>query len=81
MPRYFFHLRDHAERLLDPQGQVIDSPDAIAETALHEARAILSHEALTGRINLDQRIEVEDKAGNIVHTLQFADAVTILRRK
>jgi hypothetical protein len=77
MPRYFFHLRDHTERLIDPQGQMIDNPEAIAEAALFEARSILSHEVLSGSMNLDQRIEVEDRAGNVVHTLNFRDAVTI----
>jgi len=77
MPRYYFHLRDHSERLLDPDGTVIETAEAIAERALREARAILSHEVLSGTVNLNQRIEVEDKDGQVVHTLEFADAVTI----
>ncbi len=81
MPRYFFHLRDDVERLLDPQGKEIASPGGVAEAALREARAILSHEVLSGTVNLDQRIEVEDGAGNLVHTLQFEEAVTIVRHR
>jgi len=46
--------------------------------ALKEARAVISQEALEGEINLGQRIEIEDEAGNLVHSLSFADAVRII---
>ena len=77
MRRYFFHLHDHEDRLVDPLGQIFDNEEGAAKAALHEARAILSHEVIAGTLNLDQRIEIEDEDGKIVHTLQFRDAVTI----
>jgi len=79
MPLYYFHLRDHVERLLDPQGLSIEDPTKLGERALKEARAIISQDALAGVINLDQRIEVEDESHSVVYVLPFADAVRVVR--
>ena len=78
MPQYYFHLRDHKERLLDPQGREIRSPDDIPKIALNEARGIMSQDVLTGKLDLRQRLEVEDKLGRIVHSLRFSDAIKII---
>ncbi len=78
MSLYFFHLRDSIDILLDPEGRQLDGPDAIAQAALMDARSIIGHDAVNGRIMLNQHIDVEDECGNILHTLQFADAVEIV---
>jgi len=80
MPLYFFHLRDGEDVLLDPDGRDLSDDAAAAESALGEARSLLSHELLTGVIHLDQRIDVEDRGGRVVHTLFFADAIRIVGR-
>ena len=49
----------------------------ISDLALKEARAMISQDALGGRIMLNQYIEVRDDAGKLVHQLAFRDAVTI----
>lgn len=77
MPLYFFHLRDGDDILLDPDGRVLEGPEAIAQRALAEARALISEEARLGRIRLDQRIDVEDAGGQVVHRLPFDEAVEI----
>lgn len=77
MSRYYFHLRDGEDILLDEEGRPMDGPEAFREAALIEARAIISADAKGGRIRLDQRIDVEDASGNIVHSVEFADAVEI----
>jgi hypothetical protein len=77
MPVYYFHLRDGDDVLLDPDGRGLDGPEAIAQSALAEARALISDEARLGRIRLDQRIDVEDADGRMVHTLPFDQAVEI----
>lgn len=77
MPVYFFHLRDGDDVLLDPDGRALSGPESIAECALAEARALIGDEARLGRIRLDQRIEVEDAEGRVVHRLPFAEAVEI----
>lgn len=75
--RYFFHLRDGRNLLLDPDGRVLPDLKAVAAAALLEARAIIGADAKTGTMALDQRIDVEDEAGTIVHSLAFKDAVRI----
>ena len=78
MALYFFHLRDGIDILLDPEGRELTGPDGIAEAALKEARSIISHDAMIGRIILNQHIDIEDEFRNVVHTLRFADAVEIV---
>ena len=77
MPVYYFHLRDGDDILLDPDGRALEGPEAVAQCALAEARALISDEARLGRIRLDQRIEVEDSEGRVVHRLPFEQAVEI----
>ena len=77
MPQYFFHLRDGKDTLLDPEGSELSGIEAARHQALTEARSLISQEALAGVIKLDQRIEVEDDFGNLVHRLEFVDAVEI----
>jgi len=79
MPNYYFHLRDGGDLLIDPDGQILDGLDAVARAAMVEARALISADALGGRIKLAQRIEVEDDRGCVVHRLNFWDAVDIAR--
>jgi hypothetical protein len=75
--QYFFHLSDGHEVVIDAEGQTIADPAQIAVYALREARAMISQDALGGRINLDQYIEVRDASAKLVHQLSFRDAVTI----
>lgn len=78
MPVYFFHLRDGHDTLLDPDGRDLNGADAVARAALAEARALISDEARLGRIRLDQRIDVEDLDGRVVHSQPFDGAVEIV---
>lgn len=81
MAKYFFHLRDGEDSVLDDDGIALDGPDAVAAQALVEARSILSHDIRDGRIDLNQRIDVLDESGERVHTLHFIDAVEIVASK
>ena len=78
MAQYFFHLTDGRDVIIDSEGQDISEADRIGPHALKEARAIIAQDALSGRINLNQYIEVRDAAGKLVHQLSFRDAVTIV---
>ena len=77
MALYFFHLCDGGDALIDPDGRDIDDEAKVPDAALREARAIISQDALGGRIMLHQFIEVRNEAGKLIHTLAFRDAVTI----
>ena len=78
MARYYFHLRDGRDVLLDPEGLEPPDPGAVVAKALVAARSILSADALEGRLQLDLRIDVEDESGGLVHRLAFADAIAIV---
>ncbi|UZK67441.1 DUF6894 family protein [Sphingomonas sp. M1-B02] len=78
MSLYYFHLRDGTDIVLDPEGRELETKAAIVDTALHEARAILSEDARKGHLMLDQVIDVVDEAGAIVHRLHFIDALDIV---
>lgn len=74
---YYFHLTDGHQTLIDPDGRELANPNQIPVLALQEARAMIGQDALVGRINLNQYIEVRDEAGKLIHQLRFRDAVTI----
>jgi len=74
---YFFHLRNGQDVVLDPEGREVADPSLLSAAALKEARAIISQDALTGQIQLEQWLEVRDEAGEMMHQLHFKDAVTI----
>jgi hypothetical protein len=74
---YYFHLSDGHQALIDPEGREVADFSMISDLALKEARAMISQDALGGRIMLNQYIEVRDDAGKLVHQLAFRDAVTI----
>jgi hypothetical protein len=77
MPKFYFHLRDGTDQLLDPDGLEFSDADQIAETALEAARCCIAGDVRNGVVDLRYRIEVEDAAGKIVHALPFEDAVRI----
>jgi len=75
MPIYYFHITEAAGTILDLEGRDIDGHDLVVAAAITEARAILSADALTGIVDLESRIDVEDEDGRIVHRQRLADAV------
>ena len=78
MAKYFFHLSNDEEILLDAEGRELVS-EKVPSAALHEAREIISADARSGCIDLNQRIEVTGSSGDVVHGIDFEDAVEIIR--
>lgn len=78
MPRFYLHLRDGTDELLDPEGAELVNLRAAATRALKEARCIISDEVMAGRVKLAQRIDVEDPGGSVVYSLRFSQAVEIV---
>ena len=77
MTRYFLHLKDSTDEILDPDG--IELPaDAIPDAALRSARDCIAGDVKNGRIDLHYRIEVFSEDGELVHTLPFSDAVEVV---
>jgi len=76
--RYFFHLRDGSDQLLDPEGIELADLLAVKDKALFAARDTLSNEIKAGTLDLRYRIDVEDVEGNIVHSLRLEDAFEVI---
>lgn len=73
----FFQLRDGVDVLLDPEGIEVPNLEEAKRLALASAYDILAEDIRSGKLNLGHRIDVEDAAGNVVHTLRFRDLVEI----
>ena len=80
MPRYFFHLRDGTDTILDPDGMEMSSEE-VTGAALLQARDCIAGDVKRGRIDLHCHIDVHAEDGELVHSLSFADAVEVLAPK
>ena len=78
MARYFMHLRDGTEQLLDPEGLEYASLDAVRKAVLIAARDLMMGDIREGVIDFRFRIDVEDEAGEIIYSLPFKHAVNII---
>jgi hypothetical protein len=77
MPKYFLHLRDSTDEVLDPEG--IELPtEAVPGAALIAARDCMAGDVKDGQLDLRYRIDVHDDSGELVHSLPFPDAVEIV---
>ena len=79
MPRYYLQLRDHAEETLDLEGVECADGEALAAVVLFNARDVIAGDAKRGVVDLGFRIDAEDEAGKLAHSLLFTDAVKLLR--
>jgi hypothetical protein len=78
MARYFFHLRDGIDHVLDPDGCELPDLQAIKRVAMRSARDTLSNELRdNGHLDLRYRIDVEDADGQLVYSLPLEDAFKI----
>ena len=79
MARFFLHLRDHIDEVLDPDGVELVDMAAVRTTVLANARDVMSG-SLTcdGLIDFRYRIDAENTAGEIAYSLAFRDAVQIV---
>ena len=77
MPRYFMHLVDGDDHILDPDGAEMPR-EAVEGYALRCARDCIAGDVMRGDIDFSYRIEVHDEKDRIVHRLEFKDAVTIM---
>lgn len=80
MSLYFFHLRDGRDTLLDPEGRELVSLELVRRTALDDARTLIAADALDGLIDFNFHLDVEDSLGTIIHSVQFEDAVKVIRK-
>lgn len=78
MPRWYFHLYQSGDVLLDPEGVDIADIAAVRVRALSVARDLIAADAATGVLYLDTRLCIADAQGDGVFEIAFADAVAIV---
>ena len=78
MARYFMHLRDGTEELLDQDGREFPSLGALRDAVLFTARDVMMGDLRDGLLDLRFRIDAEDERGAIIYTLPFEHALSII---
>lgn len=78
MARYFFHLRDGTSELLDPEGAEFATLEAMRTAALVTARELIAHDIRDGVLDLRFRLEAESEGGELVYSLPFGSAISII---
>ena len=78
MTRYFMHLRNGTDQILDTEGLEYSTIDSVRKAVLVTARDLMTGDIRGGVIDLRYRIDVEDEAGAIIYTLPFKRAVNII---
>ena len=79
MPRYFLHLRDGTDEVLDEDGREIADAESLRNIVLAEARHILGSDLeKDGVIDLRYRIDAEEQDGKIAYSLPFRHAVNVI---
>jgi hypothetical protein len=75
MTHYYFNLLDGV-RIDDEEGQDLPDDDAARIEAVRSARSIMADAVWTGRLPLDESIEIVAH-GKIVAVVPFTDAVSL----
>jgi hypothetical protein len=72
------HLRDGTDELLDDEGVEYVTPEAMRKAVLAAARDVICGDIVKGIFDLRYRIDAENAAGQILYTLPFQHAVSII---
>ena len=78
MTRYYLHLRDSVDELLDPDGQEFADLEALKSAVMVSARDLITGDVRNGIIDFRYRIDAEDGTGESVYSLPFKHAVSII---
>jgi hypothetical protein len=78
LARYFMHLRDSTDEILDPEGSEFASMEALRAAVLMTVRDLMSGDIRGGIVDFRFRIDAEDEQGEIVYTLPFEHAINII---
>lgn len=79
MPRFYLHLRDGTDEILDNDGAEYADPEALRMGVLANARDVIAGEIkCDGILDLRFWIDAEDAQGKVAYRLPFARAVSII---
>ena len=78
MIRYFMHLRDSIDECLDPEGKEFDDMESLRKAVIFTVRDLMAGDIREGIIDFRFRIDAEDESGEIVYSLPFKHALSIV---
>ena len=79
MARYYLHLRDGTDELLDEEGREFPDMEALRKAVLDGARDVMASELKSGGVvDLRYRIDAEKEDGEIVYSLPFRHAMNVI---
>jgi len=76
--RYFMHLRDSTDELLDLEGREFPTLEALRNAVLFAVRDLMSGDVVNGQLDMRFRIDAHDEAGAIAYSLPFKQALNII---
>ena len=80
MARYFFHLRDGSDEIVDPEGREFGSLEEMRSAVLTACRDLMSGDIKGGVLDLRFRIDAEDGEGTVIYSLPFEHAFSLIPR-
>ena len=78
MTRYFLHLRDGSDEVLDPEGIEFKDMDSLRLAVMKNARDTIAGDVQNGLVDFRYRIDAENEAGQVVYSLPFKHAVNLI---
>lgn len=78
MARYFLHLRDGTDELLDPEGREFADMEALRTAVLIAVRDLICGDLRGGLLDLRFRVDAENESGDIVYSLPFKHGFSII---
>ena len=78
MARFFIHLRDGTHEILDEEGREFSSLDALRKAVMLSARDLISGDVERGVVDFRFRIDAENEDGELIYSLPFKHAVSII---
>jgi len=63
VPKFFFHLQDGPERLVDEEGLSLPDVEAAWYQVIRSGRELISHRLAGSALFRDERFQVEDETG------------------
>jgi hypothetical protein len=73
MPSYYFHIRDHGELVLDPDGLELPDIASARDECRKIVRAVLDEEKWPGEVETDRQFEIVDELGHAVLVVPFKE--------
>jgi hypothetical protein len=72
------HLRDSIDECLDPEGKEFDDMESLRKAVIFTVRDLMAGDIREGIIDFRFRIDAEDESGEIVYSLPFKHALSIV---